>query len=719
MRIIQYPEQSEEIGEISNRAAAEIAAVRQDIREILEDVRKRGDAAIIDYHRRYDGIELSPEDFRIPEQALSDSLESVSKPLLEALRARDGNLRVLHSQQPIPPSRIEQDGITAGELVRPVDSAGLYVPGGTAPFPTVMQTLAVTAGIAEVPRIVACLPPSGVTNEVLAAAYLSGVTELYRVGGVAAIAAFAYGTESIAPVRLVAGPGNLYVTAAKMEVYGTVAIDMPAGPSEAVIICEPSANPEWVAMDVLARAEHDPRAAGVVVTWSQELADTVRYMAQELAPTFERRDIIAQSLARFSAIVVTRDKDDAIAFANEYAPEHLEILADDAESYLPYINHAGSVFLGHHTPVAVGDYLGISNHILPTSGYAHSFSPVSVRTFQRIVQFEGITAAALRDQARTIMLPLAEAEGLAAHAESLRVRMRTDGSASTDQVATASHGQRHQPTSRNRQFSLGVYFDLYSSAVSDWEQEAQFNQQFGPDVVEILLEYPGTTADLTQERASQLRGLIGDASLTVHAPTINLSLASMNHLAVEASQRELAAALDATRRLGADMMTIHVGEYPFYVGLNGTNPADLFTDNVATLLEDARTSGVTLCVENLSGENIYPHTLEDVRRLLKQNPGLMLAHDMRHFCINGIDPLDAFMEFADRTRSIHFRIDCGLDEEQLHRFLAGLLHNGYTGNFLIEDRALIIADKSDKSQLLEGFVLVRGILADLCGEGHS
>jgi sugar phosphate isomerase/epimerase len=515
----------------------------------------------------------------------------------------------------------------------------------------------------------------------------------------------------------VAGPGNLYVTAAKLEVYGTVAIDRPAGPREAVIICEPSADPEWVAVDVLARAEHDPRAAGVVVTWSQELADSVQRVTRDLAPTFERRDIIAESLGRFSAIVVTRDRDDAIAFANQYAPEHLEILADDAEDYLPHITHAGSVFLGHHTPVAVGDYLGISNHILPTSGYARSFSPVSVRTFQRVVQFERISAAALRDQARRIMLPLAEAEGLGAHAESLRVRLRANGSTSTDEHATASRRQRRRSAGLRRQFGLGVYFDLYSTEALDWQQEGEFNRRFRPDVVEILLEYPGATADLSQERADMLRGLIGQAALTVHAPTINLSLASMTRLIVEATQRELKDSLDATRRLGAEMMTIHVGEHPYYAGLNGTDPASLFAGNVAPLLGDAATSGVTLCVENLSGENIYPHSLEDVHRLLEQCPGLMLAHDMRHFCINGIDPLDAFTEFADRTRSIHFRIDCGLDEDHLSRFLEAILLHGYTGNFLIEDRALIIADKSDKTQLRQGFALVRDILADLCGEG--
>ncbi|HZD00096.1 MAG TPA: histidinol dehydrogenase [Actinomycetes bacterium] len=719
MRIIRYPEQAEEIRQISTRTAADIAAVRQDVREILEDVRRRGDAAIVDYHRRYDGVELSPEDLRVPVQSLRDSLGSVPEHLLEALRARADNLRALHCEQSIQPARVELDGITAGELVRPVTSAGLYIPGGTAPFPTVMQTLGMAAAIAGVPRVVACIPPSGVTDEVLAAAYLSRVTELYRVGGVAAIAALAYGTGSIAPVHLVAGPGNLYVTAAKMEVYGTVAIDMPAGPSEAVIICEPSADPQWVAVDVLARAEHDPRSAGVVVTWSQELADAVRRVTRDLAPTFERRDIIAESLDRFSAIVVTRDKGDAIAFANQYAPEHLEILADDAEDYLPYITHAGSVFLGHHTPVAVGDYLGISNHILPTSGYARSFSPVSIRTFQRVIQFERISAAALGEQARRIMLPLAEAEGLGAHAESLQVRLRADGSPSADEHAAASRRRRRRPAGLRRKFGLGVYFDLYSAEVSDWTREAEFNRRFRPDVVEILLEYPGTTADLTQERADMLRALIGVPALTVHAPTITLSLASMNRLVVEATQRELTDALDATRRLGARMMTIHVGEYPFYASLNGTDPASLFTDNVGSLLDDAAKSGVTLCVENLSGDNVYPHTLEDVRRLLKQSPGLMLAHDMRHFCNNGIDPLHAFAEFADRTGSIHFRIDCGLDEEQLHRFLEGILRHGYSGNFVIEDRALVIADKTDKTQLLQGFVLVQDILADLCGRGGS
>jgi len=718
VRVIRYPEQAEEIRRISTRTAADIATVRQDVREILDDVRRRGDAAIVDYHRRYDEVELSTEDLRIPVRSLRESLQSLPEPLLGALRARAENLRLLHCDQGITPARVERDGITAGELVRPVESTGLYVPGGTAPFPTVMQTLGMVASIAGVPRIVACVPPTGVTDEVLAAACLSGVTEVYRVGGVAAIAALAYGTSTIAPVHLVAGPGNLYVTAAKMEVYGTVAIDMPAGPSEAVIICDPSADPEWVAVDVLARAEHDPRAAGVVVTWSEEFADAVRLATQDLAPRFERKDIIEKSLCSFSAVVITRDRDDAIAFANQYAPEHLEIMADDAEDYLPRITHAGSVFLGHHTPVAVGDYLGVSNHILPTSGYARGFSPVSVRTFQHVVQYERISEAALRDQARTIMLPLAEAEGLAAHAESLRVRLRAAPPAAVDERATTSNRQRHQPGGLRRRFGLGVYFDLYSAEVSDWTAEAAFNRQFRPDVVEILLEHPGATADLTQERADTLRRLVGGAPLTVHAPTINLSLASMNRRVVEATQRELVDAVDATRRLGATMMTIHVGEYPFYTGLNGTDPASLFADNVAPLLGYAAECGVTVCVENLSAENVYPHTLDDVQRLLRPNPGLMLAHDMRHFCNNGIAPLKAFTEFADRTRSIHYRIDCGLDEEELRTFLEALLEQGYEGNFLVEDQALVVADKSDKTQLLRGFALVQELLADLCEEAR-
>jgi histidinol dehydrogenase len=572
-----------------------------------------------------------------------------------------------------------------------------------------MQTLAMSAAIAGVPRIVACLPPTGLTDAVLAAAHLSGVTEVYKVGGVAAIAAFAYGTATIAPVRLVSGPGNLYVTAAKMEVYGAVAIDMPAGPSEAVILCDESANPEWVAADVLARAEHDPHAAAVVVTWSEELARAVDRHVHALAPKCGRSKIIEQSLARSSAIVITRDKADAIAFANQYAPEHLEILADNAEDYLRHITHAGSIFLGHDTPVAVGDYLGISNHILPTSGYAKSFSPVSVRTFQRVMQYERISKASLQKYNEQIMLPLAEAEGLGAHAQSLTIRTHdTAGANAADSLPSTEN--RGRP---GRRFKLGVYFDLYSDNVADWEEEAEFNRQFQPEMVEVLLEHPGSSADLTKQRADMLRDLIGDVPITVHAPTLTLSLASMSRSIVEATQRELLAALCACRNLGAKMMTIHVGEYQYYTQLNGTDPAKLFTRNVTPLIEEASAHDITLCVENLQIENHYPHSLQEVDSILSPNPSLMFAHDLRNFCAAGEDPREAFMKYADRTLSIHHRIDCGLDAARMREFLVEILEQGFAGNFIVEDKALLGPQKDDKSQLLEGWALVTQMLADL------
>lgn len=641
MQLIHYPGQEAEIRRILDRTTAEIARVRPGVRQILNDVRRRGDDAIRDYHRQYDHVELLPGNLRVPAERLARAYEAVPDRMRDALRARADNLRLLHSRQQIAPASVAVGGISAGELVRPVESAGLYIPGGTAPFPTVMQTLAMSAAVAGVPRTVACLPPTGLTDAVLAAAYLSGVTEVYQAGGVAAIAALAYGTDTIAPVRLVSGPGNVYVTAAKLEVYGTVAIDMPAGPSEAVILCDATANPEWVAADVLARAEHDPLAAGVVVTWLDELARAVAGHVAAMAPGCARRGIVEQSLAGPCAIVVTRDKAGAIEFANEFAPEHLEILADDAEDYLRHITHAGSVFLGHHTPVAVGDYLGVSNHILPTSGYAKSFSPVSVRTFQRVVQYERISPAALRRYTDKIMLPLAEAEGLDAHARSLTIRTREPAPVRTP----------HRAEAESRRFKLGVYFDLYSDSTSDWRNEAEFNRQFQPEMTEILLEYPWSCTGLTEQRVGLLRDLIGDVPITVHAPTLNLSLSSMNSLITDATQRELLAALDACRYLGARMMTIHAGEYPFNTRLNGTDPAGLFTHSVRPILDRAAADGITVCVENLQRENIYPTTLEEVDSLLAPNPGLMFAHDLRNFCASGEDPREAFAKHADRTRS--------------------------------------------------------------------
>ena len=421
MRRIRFDDR-DQVRELARRGSHDIELLRPGVRSLLDDVRDRGDDAIVDYHQRFDGIELDVKQLRIGADELAASFAALPAQLRTALEKRDDHARWLHGQQGLTDTHIDRDGITAGEKVQPVDAAGLYVPGGTASFPTVMQILAVPAAIAGVPRVVACVPPTGASPAVLAAAHLSGVHEVYRIGGVAAIGALAYGTASVDPVNVIVGPGNAYVTAAKLEVFGQVGIDMPAGPSEAVIIAGPEADPRWVALDVLARAEHDPLAAVAVVTWDGELAARVQAEIDAALPTFPRRDIMTAALDRYCGFVLVRNREEAVTFTVDYAPEHLEILTDDAESYLSEIRNVGSVFLGHHTPVAVGDYLGVSGHVLPSSGYARTFSTVSTRTFQRTTQYERISPAALRSNLKDIMAPLAVEEGFDAHLASLEAR---------------------------------------------------------------------------------------------------------------------------------------------------------------------------------------------------------------------------------------------------------------------------------------------------------
>ncbi|MGH7870052.1 MAG: histidinol dehydrogenase, partial [Candidatus Dormibacteraceae bacterium] len=341
-----------------------------------------------------------------------------------------GISRTFHEAQRRPESWVVETapGVEVGQLMRPLDSAGLYVPGGRATYPTVMQILAVPAAVAGVPRIVACTPPHSESNGeigppdvVLAAAALAGVHEVYRIGGPAAVAALAYGTETVAKVDKILGPGNVYVQAAKLLVFGEVGIDQIAGPSEVLILADETANPVHVAADLLAQAEHDPKAAVVLVTWSRSLAEATQREVERQLALAPRREVIAEALASFGLIVVTKNELEAIAFTNDYAPEHLEVLTSTPRELLPKLKHAGSIFLGDYAPVAVGDYASGSNHVLPTGQAARFFSPVSVESYLKASQFQMLTKQGLEGLSE-IITTLAELEGLPAHAASVRVR---------------------------------------------------------------------------------------------------------------------------------------------------------------------------------------------------------------------------------------------------------------------------------------------------------
>ena len=416
-----------ELEKIVQRSVTDTSEVEDNVAEIIDNVRKNGDTALKQYTKQFDGVEV--KDLKVTEEEFEEAFENIDPELLARIKDQIKWSSCYHRNQLSKTWQTElEKGVTAGQKKTPIESVGLYVPGGRATYPTVMQILGVPARIAGVPRIVAVTPPNQggkLAPAILVAAKLAGVTEVYKVGGAQAIAALAYGTKSIAPVKKIVGPGNIYVTAAKLQVFGKVAIDMPAGPSEAIILADSAANPKYCAADILARAEHDPNAAGVLVTDSMELAKATAKEVERQFAYLNRKDIMQASLQKYSAIIVTRDMDEAISFTNDYATEHLELLVRDPWDTLNRIENAGSVFMGDYAPVAVGDYATGTNHVLPTGGYAKMFSPVSVDDFQKKMEFQYLTKEGLQNL-EPIVSTLTKVEGLDAHANSVNVRLEEE-----------------------------------------------------------------------------------------------------------------------------------------------------------------------------------------------------------------------------------------------------------------------------------------------------
>jgi len=410
---------------IMQRSVSDTSEAEGKVEEIIDNVRKNGDKALIEYKQQFDGVEVA--NLRVTEDEFDEAFKIIDPGLLARIKDQIKWSSSYHRNQISKTWQTElEKGVTAGQKTTPIESVGLYVPGGRATYPTVMQVLGVPAGIAGVPRIVAVTPPNeegGLAPAILAAAKLAGVTEVYKVGGAQAIAALAYGTESIKPVKKIVGPGNIYVTAAKLKVFGRVAIDMPAGPSEAIILADKYANPKYCAIDILARTEHDPNAAGVLVTDSMELAKATAKEVEIQFQKLNRREIMKEALSKYCAIMVTKNMDEAIRFTNDYAPEHLELMVRDPWDALNRIENAGSVFMGDYAPVAVGDYATGTNHILPTGGYAKMFSPVSVSDFQKKTEFQYLTKEGLKNL-EPIVSKISDIEGLDAHGESVRIRFK-------------------------------------------------------------------------------------------------------------------------------------------------------------------------------------------------------------------------------------------------------------------------------------------------------
>ena len=399
--------------------------VAQAVAAIIEDVRARGDAALVDLSRKYDRVDLSTLGIRVSESEIDAAVKAADPATVEALTFAHQRIKSHHQRQ-LPESGryVDAAGVELGHRWTAVDAVGLYVPGGTAAYPSSVLMNAVPAKVAGVKRLAMVVPaPGGVLNPlVLAAARLAGVDEVYRVGGAQAVAALAYGTQTIAPVAKIVGPGNAYVAAAKRHVFGTVGIDMVAGPSEVLVIADGEQNPDWIAADLLAQAEHDTAAQSILMTDDAALADAVIAAVERQLATLPRRDIASASWAEFGAVIKLGSLDEAPALSDRIAPEHLEIMAADAEALVERIRHAGAIFIGAHTPEAIGDYVGGSNHVLPTARSARFSSGLSVLDFVKrtsILKCGPDQLAALGPAA----IALGEAEGLGAHARSVAIRL--------------------------------------------------------------------------------------------------------------------------------------------------------------------------------------------------------------------------------------------------------------------------------------------------------
>lgn len=393
------------------------------VTDIIANVRANGDKAIFEYNLKFDGADLS--ELLVSEEEIKEAFESVSEKFTEILKKAAANITKFHERQ-VRNSFIinDENGIVIGQKVIPVDRAGLYVPGGTAAYPSTVLMDSIPAKIAGVKEVVMVTPPGkdGKVNPViLAAAKIAGVDKIFKVGGAQAIAALAYGTESIPKVDKIVGPGNAFVAEAKKQVFGQVSIDMIAGPSEILIVADGKTNPRYAAADLLSQAEHDKMASAVLVTDSAELAQQVSEELEKQIPLLERAEIARASIDNNGKIIIANDIESVIEIANEIAPEHLELCVDNPFDYLDSIRHAGSIFMGRNCPEALGDYFAGPNHTLPTSGTAKFSSPLSVDDFVKKTQYTYYTKEALNRVAYDIAY-FAEQEGLTGHAKSAIIR---------------------------------------------------------------------------------------------------------------------------------------------------------------------------------------------------------------------------------------------------------------------------------------------------------
>lgn len=411
-----------DINKILSREIQSYGEYEESVRQIVADVMTGGDAAVKKYTRKFDGV--SVDGLAVSGAEIDEAFASVSPRFLEVVKKSAENIAEFHSKQKKSGFEINRDGVTLGQKYTAVEKAGLYVPGGTASYPSTVLMNAVPAKIAGVGEIIMCTPPSKngkVRAEILAAAKIAGVDRIYKCGGAQAIAAMAYGTESIPKVYKIVGPGNIFVALAKKLVFGTVSIDMIAGPSEILVVADGKADARHVAADMLSQAEHDKLASAVLVTDSAALAKAVAAEIDRQLETLPRREIASASIENNGKIIVTDSIERAVEVANAIAPEHLEMCVEDPRAWLDKIKNAGSVFLGGYTPEALGDYYAGPNHTLPTGGSAKFSSPLSVDDFLKKTQYIMYSAEALEKAAADVEY-FAESEGLDGHARSVKIR---------------------------------------------------------------------------------------------------------------------------------------------------------------------------------------------------------------------------------------------------------------------------------------------------------
>lgn len=398
----------------------EITAV---VSEILENVKENGDKAVKDYTVKFDG--KLPQYYEVPRDVINDALTDADQQLVESLLNCIENITDFHQRQKAQSFvNCTEDGCVLGQKVRGLEKVGLYVPGGTAAYPSSVLMNAIPAKIAGVKEITMVTPPlkDGTPNkDILVAAALCGVDRVFLAGGAQAIAALAYGTEKMPKVDKIVGPGNIYVATAKKLLYGTVDIDMFAGPSEILVMADETADPRYIAADLMSQAEHDKLASSILVTTSEKIANETITEVEKQMQTLERKDIIKYSLENYGSIIICNTKDEACDMANRFSPEHLEVLFENPMEYVGRLDNAGSIFLGQYAPEPLGDYYAGPNHVLPTSGTARFFSPLSVTSFEKRSSFIYYTREAL-EKGKDDIIYVAEKEGLTAHANSIKVR---------------------------------------------------------------------------------------------------------------------------------------------------------------------------------------------------------------------------------------------------------------------------------------------------------